>query len=99
MTMGTGVVTFNGNLAATSFTDTSKIAVGENATVTLDGNLEISGSGISRDGTLTTAGAGTVVADYDWTVGDGADSNGYCTMPISVTNTATLALTPGSNII
>ena len=237
VTMGTGVVTFNGNLAATSFTDTSKIAVGENATVTLDGNLEIAGSGdaayvvnrvgsggsfivtgriiatsgftgknlyqcascgggtvvvkglethtntsndnwtfrlvggengtvkwavgadgisgtkkfylnknaartteiqptdgdfavatwignranlilnttgtdgnahtinisngggISRDGTLTIAGAGTVVADYDWTVGDGADSNGYCTMPISVTNTATLALTPGSNII
>ena len=237
VTMGTGVVTFNGSLAATSFSDTSKIAVGENATVALAGDLEISGSGdaayvvnrvgsggsfivtgriiatssftgknlyqcascgggmvvvkglkthtntsgdnwtfrlvggengtvkwavgadgisgtkkfylnknaartteiqptdgdftittwignranlvlnttgtdgnahtitisdgggISRDGTLTIAGAGTVVADYDWTVGDGADNKGYCTMPISITNTATLALTPGSNVI
>ncbi len=39
VTMGTGVVTFTGSLAARSFSDTSKVAVGANATVTLDGDL------------------------------------------------------------
>ena len=44
VTNGTGVVTFTGDkMRATSFTDTSKIAVGENATVTLDGDLMFSG--------------------------------------------------------
>ena len=43
VTMGTGVITFTGNkMKATSFSDTSKIAVGKNATVTLDGNLDFS---------------------------------------------------------
>ena len=37
--MGEGVVTFTGALAAKSFSDTSKVAVGANATVTLDGDL------------------------------------------------------------
>lgn len=40
VTMGEGVITFSGSLSATSFSDTSKIAVDENSTVTLDGNLE-----------------------------------------------------------
>ena len=39
VTMGEGVVTFTGSLAAKSFSDTAKVAVGANATVTLDGNL------------------------------------------------------------
>ena len=39
ITMGSGVVTFTGSLTATSFSDTSKIAVGANATVTLVGDL------------------------------------------------------------
>ncbi len=39
VTMGEGVVTFTGALAAKSFSDTSKVAVGANATVTLDGDL------------------------------------------------------------
>ena len=44
VTNGTGIVTFTGDkMCATSFTDTSKIAVGENATVTLDGDLMFSG--------------------------------------------------------
>ena len=39
--MGAGVVTFTGNkMKAESFTDTSKIAVGANSTVTVDGDLE-----------------------------------------------------------
>ena len=45
VTMGTGVITFTGNFAATSFSDTSKIAVGENSTVTLDGDLVFSNEG------------------------------------------------------
>ena len=41
VTMGAGVVTFTGDkMKAESFTDTSKIAVGANSTVTVDGNLE-----------------------------------------------------------
>jgi len=43
VTNGTGVITFLGRLTATSFTDTTKIAVGANATVTLDGDLMFSG--------------------------------------------------------
>jgi len=44
VTMGSGVVTFTGSLAATSFSDTSKVAVGANSTVTIDGDLELGGS-------------------------------------------------------
>ena len=44
VTMGANVVTFTGTFKATSFSDTSKVAVGENATVTLDGDLVIDGS-------------------------------------------------------
>ena len=39
VTMGEGIVTFTGALAAKSFSDTAKVAVGANATVTLDGDL------------------------------------------------------------
>ena len=42
VTMGTGVIKFSGSLTATSFSDTSKIAVAANSTVTLDGDLGIS---------------------------------------------------------
>ena len=43
VTMGSGVVTFTGSLTATSFSDTKKVAVGANSTVTLDGDLEFTG--------------------------------------------------------
>lgn len=56
VTMGTGVITFTGALKATSFTDTSKVAVGENSTVTLDGNLVFSGS--SNQYVVNTVAAG-----------------------------------------
>ena len=39
VTMGANVVTFTGSLTATSFSDSSKVAVGANATVTVDGDL------------------------------------------------------------
>ena len=39
VTMGSGVVTFTGNLTASAYSNTSKIAVGANATVTLVGDL------------------------------------------------------------
>ncbi len=62
VTMGTGVVTFNGNLAATSFTGTSKIAVGENATVTVRGNLEFEGSTTKQIVNRVAAGGTFAVA-------------------------------------
>ena len=47
-TMGINVVTFTGNVGFADITDTSKIAVGENSTVTLNGNLEFSGNAESE---------------------------------------------------
>lgn len=44
-TMGSSIVTFTGTVTFTGISDTSKIAVGANSTVTLDGNLEFSGNG------------------------------------------------------
>ena len=44
-TMGSNVVTFTGEITFAAITDTSKIKVGANSTVTLDGNLEFSGDG------------------------------------------------------
>lgn len=44
VTMGAGVITFTGSLKAASFSDTSKIAVDENSTVTLDGDLVFGGT-------------------------------------------------------
>lgn len=45
VTMGANVVTFTGSLTATSFSDSSKVAVGANATVTINGDLMFAGSG------------------------------------------------------
>ena len=45
VTMGTGVITFTNSLTATSFSNTSKVAVGTNSTVTIDGDLVFSGAG------------------------------------------------------
>ena len=44
VTMGTGVITFTNAIAATSFTDTAKIAVAADSTVTLDGDLVFANS-------------------------------------------------------
>ncbi len=58
VTMGSGVVTFTGSLTASSFSDTSKVAVGANSTVTLDGNLEFTGgSGVYIVYKVETGGA------------------------------------------
>ena len=43
VTMGTGVITFANAMAATNYTDTSKIAVAADSTVTLDGDLVFAG--------------------------------------------------------
>ena len=45
VTMGEGIVTFTGALSATSFSDTLKVTVGADSTVTLDGDLLFSGAG------------------------------------------------------
>lgn len=44
VTMGSGVVTFTNSFAASSFTDTAKIAVAADSTVTLDGDLVFANS-------------------------------------------------------
>ena len=55
VTMGTGVVTFTGNLTATSFSDTSKIAVGANATVKLVGDLVFANATDKRNDYIVNA--------------------------------------------
>lgn len=71
-TMGSSVVTFTGNIAFAGITDTSKIAVGSNSTVTLDGDLEFSGNGdqyvvntVAASGRFVVTG--DIVATEDFT--------------------------------
>ena len=71
-TMGSSVVTFTGNVAFAGITDTSKVAVGADSTVTLDGDLEFSGSGYQYVVNTVAAGGtfvvtGDVIAKADFT--------------------------------
>ena len=61
VTMGTGVITFTGSLTATSFSNTSKIAVGANSIVTLDGDLEFSNASATTVAYSIAAGGKFVV--------------------------------------
>ena len=74
VTMGTGIITFTGSLAATSFSDTTKLAIGVDSTVTIDGDLSLSGSashyicnqiwtnGVLRvTGDITNTGSGSLL--------------------------------------
>ena len=72
VTMGKDAVTFVGAFKATSFSDTSKVAVGANSTVTLDGDLEFSGSGYQYVVNTVAAGGkfvvtGDIIAMSDFT--------------------------------
>ena len=64
VTMGEGVITFTNAIAATNFTDTSKISVGADSTVTVVGDLEISGE-TSRSIVYTIAAGGRFVVTGD----------------------------------
>lgn len=64
VTMGEGVITFTNAIAATNFTDTSKISVGADSTVTIVGDLEISGE-TSRSIVYTIAAGGRFVVTGD----------------------------------
>ena len=71
-TMGASVVTFTGDIAFAGITDTSKIAVGSNSTVSLDGDLEFSGNGdqyvvntVAASGRFVVTG--DIVATEDFT--------------------------------
>lgn len=64
VTMGAGVITFTNSLTATSFSNTSKVAVDANSSVTIDGDLVFSGPGdeyICR--TVATGGVFRVTGD------------------------------------
>lgn len=56
--MGTGVITFTNAMAATSFTDTAKIAVAADSTVTLDGDLVFADSTTTKYIVYTVAEGG-----------------------------------------
>ncbi len=70
--MGSSVVTFTGNAVFAAISDTSKITVGANSTVTLDGNLAISGSSKKYIVNSVAAGGqfvvtGDIIATSDYT--------------------------------
>ncbi len=69
VTMGDGVITFNGSLTATNFTDTSKISVDTNSTVTMLGDLLFDSGAYSYIVYKVDEGGkfvvtGKVIADY-----------------------------------
>ena len=71
-TMGSSIVTFTGTVTFTGISDTSKIAVGADSTVTFDGDLEFSGSGNHYVAYTVAAGGkfvvtGDVIALSDFT--------------------------------
>lgn len=63
VTMGTGVITFSGDFSAKSFSDTSKIAVAADSTVTIDSDITLDTGGqrlcktIAAGGTLHITGS------------------------------------------
>jgi hypothetical protein len=68
VTLGTGVITFTGSITATTFTNRSNVAVGENSTVTLDNDLELyraSGGSGNIYITETVASGGVFVVTGD----------------------------------
>ncbi len=94
VTMGTGVVTFTGNLTATSFSDTSKIAVGANATVTLVGDLTYTTTGggwmLNRlDGTFVVTGKIVVSGTADMKLAQTVGSSGVAIVKGLVSNGGT----------
>ncbi len=64
VTMGDGVITFTNAITAANFTDTSKISVGADSTVTVVGDLEISGE-TNRSIVYTIAVSGRFVVTGD----------------------------------
>ena len=64
-TMGSSVVTFTGTVAFAGISDTSKITVGADSTVTLNGDLEISGSADPTVVVDTVAAGGKFVVTGD----------------------------------
>lgn len=61
VTMGGGVVTFINSLTAASFSDMSKVAVGANSSVTIDGDLVLNTSGDVIDYVCYTVAQGGVL--------------------------------------
>ena len=61
VTMGSGVVTFTNSLTAASFSDMSKVAVGTNSTVTIDGDIVLNTSGNVIDYVCYTVAQGGVL--------------------------------------
>ena len=64
-TMGSSIVTFTGTVTFTGISDTSKIAVGADSTVTINGDLEISGSADPTVVVDTVAAGGKFVVTGD----------------------------------
>ena len=94
VTMGTGVVTFTGNLTASSYSDLSKVAVGANATVTLVGDLTYTTTGggwmLNRlDGTFVATGKIVVSGTADMKLAQTIGSSGVAVVKGLVSNGGT----------
>ncbi len=92
LVMGNAVVTFTGSISASEITDTSKIAVGENATVTLNGDLiytETAGGGwmLNRlDGVFVVTGKIVVSGSADMKLAQSIGANGVAVVKGLVSN-------------
>lgn len=84
VTMGSGVITFTNALTATSFSDLSKLAVGNDSSVTIDSNLSFTGKtnrrlcyAVAERGELRVAGSISIATSADfYFVVSSADSAG-----------------------
>ena len=87
VTMGSGVITFTNAFEVASFSDMSKVAVGENSTVTIDGDLTFTGNA-NQSICYSIADGGRLVVTGDIT--DELESANYLS-PTAVACNGTIA--------
>ena len=89
VTMGEGVITFTNAFAAASFTDLTKVAVGEDSSVTIDGDLSFTGTD-NQYICHSIAEGGRLVVTGDITLGT-SGSNGYLIPTVETVCAGTIA--------
>jgi autotransporter-associated beta strand protein len=87
VTMGSGVVTFTNSFAAASFSDTSKIAVGADSTVTIEGDLVFSWPDASAHPICNNVAAGGVFRVTGSIIADSANRGYIVPCPGSIAGT------------
>ena len=91
VTMGDGVITFTSSFAAESFSDTSKVAVGADSTVTINGDLVFSWSDESAHPICNNVAAGGVFRVTGSIIADSANRGYIVPCPGSIDGTIAAA--------